>query len=487
MTTDAQAPDRLQLFQRHDLVWLKDTDTPYVVTRRSVTQVMQRTLALGRCFPATQGGKPQRLAATASEADVLRWRPALSVAEMLLQSARLPATWTYTLRQLLAVQAQFALTLRVYGSLAWQVLDPSCSQYIRELSDIDLLVTIPEHWQGSQLLALCAALEDCSARSVVAGGPALDGELRLAGRGDVAWREWIGASARGDRVLLKDAVNVRMAHAQWHPAVGQPDSDQLDRWACAALREEAMAWPKPGLVSPVDRGSHHDMDIHLLLRAIDALQGWFALFARAARAGAEFAELAALGRAAELAMLEATDGVNAYRGAIFNLGLLVSAAALAPAGVDPCMEVARRWAEPLRAHRPPANSHGQSMRRREGAGGALLQAARGFPALRQVVLPAYLQAQQLGFDADRRVAAACLAGIAVLEDTNLLWRGGAEGLQWAQQAARDCLDQGGVNRPDWVEVLAALHAEFVTRRLSPGGSADLAGCAAFLARLQAMR
>jgi triphosphoribosyl-dephospho-CoA synthase len=71
----------------------------------------------------------------------------------------------------------------------------------------------------------------------------------------------------------------------------------------------------------------------------------------------------------------------------------------------------------------------------------------------------------------------------VLPDTNLLWRGGAGALAWARGAAREFLRAGGVHRRGWEEHARALHREFVARRLSPGGSADLLAAALFVHRL----
>jgi len=75
---------------------------------------------------------------------------------------------------------------------------------------------------------------------------------------------------------------------------------------------------------------------------------------------------------------------------------------------------------------------------------------------------------------------ACFALIAALEDTNLLHRGGREGLAFAQRTAREFLDAGGVGQPDWRARSLAIHREFVARRLSPGGAADLLAMSVFV-------
>ena len=75
---------------------------------------------------------------------------------------------------------------------------------------------------------------------------------------------------------------------------------------------------------------------------------------------------------------------------------------------------------------------------------------------------------------------ACFALIAHVEDTNLLHRGGVDGLRFAQGAARAFLDRGGVGQPDWLARAWAVHRAFVARRLSPGGSADLLAMSLFV-------
>ncbi|MBI0320472.1 triphosphoribosyl-dephospho-CoA synthase, partial [Streptomyces javensis] len=44
------------------------------------------------------------------------------------------------------------------------------------------------------------------------------------------------------------------------------DSTRLGRLAIASLHAELALAPKPGLVTPFDSGSHHDMDAGTFLR-----------------------------------------------------------------------------------------------------------------------------------------------------------------------------------------------------------------------------
>jgi triphosphoribosyl-dephospho-CoA synthase len=70
--------------------------------------------------------------------------------------------------------------------------------------------------------------------------------------------------------------------------------------------------------------------------------------------------------------------------------------------------------------------------------------------------------------------------LARVEDTNLLYRAGREGLVFARDAAAEFLATGGVGRVDWKDLATHIHGEFVRRRLSPGGCGDLLAMTLFV-------
>ncbi len=264
------------------------------------------------------------------------------------------------------------------------------------------------------------------------------------------------------------------------------DAGAIAADAVDCLLLELETWPKPGLVSHIDRGSHHDMDADTLRRSAAAIGPYFEALADAGANGCGMGRLRIIGLEAEAAMLAATSGVNTHRGAIFGLGLLCAAAgARAAGGVDPALSLGVSVATlcgaaivdgPVLLH-----SHGGGARRRFAAGGARMEAARGFPGVYDIGLPA-LRAGMRAVPGDPEAARvqACFAWIAALEDTNLLHRGGLAGLRFARRTARDFLAQGGVERPDWRSHARSAHESFVARRLSPGGSADLLAMTLFV-------
>ncbi|MGI4747760.1 MAG: triphosphoribosyl-dephospho-CoA synthase MdcB [Janthinobacterium lividum] len=276
---------------------------------------------------------------------------------------------------------------------------------------------------------------------------------------------------------------------------GRHNAARVAGTAVAALVAELETWPKPGLVSHIDSGSHTDMTAATFRVSAAAIEPFFAGLVIAGAAGATMDGLRAIGVAAEQAMLAATDGVNTHRGAIFGLGLLCAAAGAAcdDAGRDVpdwrpsalCRTVRLRWGRSIVGGPIPLRSHGADALRQYGAGGARTQAAAGFPHVRDIGLPAlrFGRAQAPGDPEAARVQT-FFALLASTEDTNLLHRGGADGLRYAQKAAAGFLASGGIAQPDWREAATGIHHAFVDRRLSPGGCADLLAITLFLDALE---
>lgn len=283
------------------------------------------------------------------------------------------------------------------------------------------------------------------------------------------------------------------------PANGREDElvvELIAREASRALSRELVAWPKPGLVSPIDNGSHRDMNAAMLQASIEVLHPFFADLARAGRQHARMNQLRAIGLRAEAAMLVATGGVNTHRGAIFGLGLLCAAAGTtARLNTDGALitpvplgeTVARHWGNDIRKGPIPMFSHGTASLRRFGAGGARAEAVGGFPSVYGVGLPALREGRALIDNASAACVQACFALIASVGDTNLLYRGGIAGARYAGGAAMAFLRVGGVGAPDWRERGACVHGDFVDRNLSPGGCADLLAMTLFVDALEQTR
>ncbi|MES2257545.1 MAG: triphosphoribosyl-dephospho-CoA synthase MdcB [Pseudomonadota bacterium] len=253
------------------------------------------------------------------------------------------------------------------------------------------------------------------------------------------------------------------------------------RLALRALYAELRLYPKPGLVSLIDNGSHQDMNAITFMRSLFSLRHYFAAICRAGAAGAPFATLKQLGIEAERRMMSATRGVNTHRGAIFSLGLLCAAlgrahaqgAALSPAMLRAVLLAT--WGEELGRHMQAdgADSHGLRAAAQHAASGAREEGALGLPSVFEVGLPALRRTLARGGDMRHARTDALFALMAHISDTNVVHRGGMRGAQLVRDEARRFIALGGTGNPAWREQALACHRLFVRRRLSPGGAADL--------------
>lgn len=242
----------------------------------------------------------------------------------------------------------------------------------------------------------------------------------------------------------------------------------------AALAEEAL-WqeleltPKPGLVDKYNNGAHRDMDHALFVRSIAAISPWFPRFAELGDkhahrpASEQLRMIRPMGISCEQAMYAATGGVNTHKGGIFALGLLCFAAGRL-GEVNPqrlCSEVSdicRGLVARELAARSSQATAGERQFHQFGLTGARGEAESGFATVRKALA---------GWNR-RHLHALLLRLMAVNPDSNLVSRGGMNGLRYVQDYAQNLLENG------WDEgALIAMDNALITRNLSPGGSADL--------------
>lgn len=258
--------------------------------------------------------------------------------------------------------------------------------------------------------------------------------------------------------------------------------------AVRALRLELDLTPKPGLVDRANNGSHQDMDHALFLASIAAITPWFSVFQQAGNAHAckpaseQLRLLRPMGIACEQAMFAATHGVNTHKGGIFSLGLLCFAAGRlqgqsrllsADALCQQVSEICRGLVARELAARSHAITAGEKQFREYGLTGARGEAEQGFITVRRAVLPFWHLEQ-----GERRLHHALLRLMAANRDSNLVSRGGIEGLRYVQDYAATLLAN------EWdIDSLREMDNALMARRLSPGGSADLLAVAYVLAMI----
>lgn len=255
----------------------------------------------------------------------------------------------------------------------------------------------------------------------------------------------------------------------------------IGKRAVRSLYAELTLYPKPGLVSLVDNGSHHDMDAASFMRSLFALRHYFIRITGAGMDGAAFSTLKQLGMHAEVDMLRATSGINTHRGAIFCIGMLCAAIgrcqalgmALSAQNIRTVLQ--SHWGTALLEHSCTAQpgSHGTLVSLRHAVGGAREEMAAGMPSVFELALPRLGYSLSAGRKLDCARIDALFALMAHITDTNVYHRGGASGARMLRDSARDFIAQGGTGHPAWRQHALACHQLCIRHKLSPGGAADL--------------
>jgi len=173
---------------------------------------------------------------------------------------------------------------------------------------------------------------------------------------------------------------------------------------------------------------------------------------------------------AEADMMCVTGGVNTHRGAIYAFGLILAALGNRLARGEDVFSCAAKLAAAGNIY--PKESHGALAKQHYGAGGARAEALAGFPHARRACEVLQEREGDLLF--------ALLTLLAEVDDTNLLYRGGCEGLKLVQAEAKAILN-GPESR--YTERLYDLDQTCIRMNLSPGGCADLLALGLFLYRI----
>lgn len=271
-------------------------------------------------------------------------------------------------------------------------------------------------------------------------------------------------------------------------------TETLDAWdtstaakqAVRALLYEVTTTPKPGLVDRRNSGSHTDMDSFTFMSSAAALYPYFEACAKTGRetvdrpASETFAALRPLGCEAEGEMLEATEGVNTHKGAIFSIGITCAALGRLdrtlwsdPARVlDEVKAMTRGLTERdfQNVTEENAVTAGQKLYVQYGITGVRGQVEAGLPVVLNHGLPVLEKGLKLGYGIDRAGCAALLEILAHSTDTNIIARSDRERQMALTRMLRELLAR--MPYPDET-VLTELDECFMTENLSPGGSADL--------------
>ena len=260
--------------------------------------------------------------------------------------------------------------------------------------------------------------------------------------------------------------------------------------ATRALKAELNTTPKPGLVDTHDSGAHHDMDHALMMRSIRALHPYFVQLATLGYDSTQLPvhnDIVSIGLEAEKAMFKSTGGVNTYKGALFSMGLALTAAtyiigrgkvATTTHGKEyvPGDLLSAIIIQLANGFPDTSGTHGSQAKQTAQAGGslksALDNAREGYTQLFEEWLPFY-ETRIKGDDSYVKHKT-LLRIMCDLDDTNIVYRTDYATMQQVKTQARHLLE-------DFSEAgIEDMNRDFVSRNISPGGSADMLALVVFL-------
>lgn len=273
--------------------------------------------------------------------------------------------------------------------------------------------------------------------------------------------------------------------------------------ALEAMLMELACTPAPGLVDRFNPGAHRDMDFFTFTKSSSvlsiamhrcALAGW----RHKGESGELLPLLRTLGCQAEQAMFQATAGINTQKGILFLMGIMVAAAAQAARKGKPvtaqqvtdaaariCQGIVARELEAIRKLPPQRKlTAGERFYVEHGVTGIRGEIEAGLPSVQKVGLPCLREGLAQGLHLNDALVHALLGLMSVTQDTTILNRHNMDVLDEVKAEAKALMAEGGMLSSDAIQKVTEMDNRFISRNISPGGSADLLAVTYFLHLLE---
>lgn len=264
------------------------------------------------------------------------------------------------------------------------------------------------------------------------------------------------------------------------------DMAKVSQYLTQAILLEVATHPKPGLVTRASNGSHNDMSIFTFMMSSAVLGKAFNYLqdmgmSHTGNLQELFEKIRAYGQVAEKELLNVTGGVNTQRGILFAGGILSGVAGYAinkghdkESIIGLVMEMTNGIVEKeLRNLGRKEITAGEKLYKEYGVTGIRGEVENGFPSVVNVGLPAMQEACSKGASLNDVLVHTLLSLMTVVEDSNVIWRTDVATLFEVQKVASHILNLGSVFTEAGRNAIKEAEKDFVNRRISPGGSADL--------------
>jgi len=246
---------------------------------------------------------------------------------------------------------------------------------------------------------------------------------------------------------------------------------------------ELFTYPAFGLVSPYSSGSHQDMDYYTFIDSISVLNKYMLQFAKLGyqeKAIEKMIEEAIeIGLACEEDMFQKTKGINTHKGLIFVLGSLVISAMKVLFNGDTfemifnnCATLTKGKLDDLKKLDINHLSNGEKIYLKYQLEGVRKEASLGFPIIQDALKVLDLENKDTLVKTLIYIMSQCV-------DTTIIHRIGLDGLAYVQESMSILIAEEYDN-----ELLLKINEQFISKGISPGGSADLLCGTVFLSLIK---
>jgi len=260
--------------------------------------------------------------------------------------------------------------------------------------------------------------------------------------------------------------------------------------ALQSMLYEISCFPSAGLVSPVSKGAHKDMDYFTFIKSTSVLSKYMVIFSQCGYSNEQphviFKKIREIGKEAEQSMFIKTKGINTHKGIIFLLG--ISCAATAKAIYDSkdflyIPDIIKKMthgivsAELKNMNKNKKLTYGEKLYLKYGMEGIRGQVERGLPLIFDYSVKVYEENNRL--NENDRLVHTLFSIMQFCDDTTILHKHTLEKLIYVQNKAKHIIAIGGMNTEIGRKEINDIDRIFSREGISPGGSADLLAVTVF--------
>ena len=271
-------------------------------------------------------------------------------------------------------------------------------------------------------------------------------------------------------------------------------TDIVQTFSNSALKSvilEVSAFPSFGLVSPQSNGSHEDMDFFTFIDSAFSLNNYFKEVVKAGFSELPihliFKKIRHMGKLAEKDMFLATNNVNTHKGLIFLMGISAACAAkvkyeklsfetISLYIKEMCKDILKDFDN---IHLKKKLTHGEKLFFNHGIVGVRGVARDGLEMIFNGAIDIFENAIKNNEHINHAMIRTLIYLMSILEDTTILHRHDVTVLNQVKEIAKN-LEKTFKNKTLDTDILKKIEDDFISKRISPGGAADLLSITMFL-------